>query len=60
LCNYLYEVCGAFARFFEHCQVLKAETEGLKMSRLLLCHYAATVLRIGLKDLLGIEVLDEM
>jgi arginyl-tRNA synthetase len=30
------------------------------MSRLLLCDLVATVLRLGLHDLLGIEVLDEM
>ena len=60
LCSYLYELCGAFARFFESCPVLKAGTGELKMSRLLLCHYIATVLKIGLRDLLGIEVLEEM
>jgi arginyl-tRNA synthetase len=60
LCNYLYELCGAFARFFEHCPVLKAPTEQLRMSRLLLCHHVAAVLRVGLQDLLGIEVLAEM
>ncbi len=60
LCNYLYELCGSFARFFESCPVLKAGSEELKMSRLLLCHHLATVLRIGLGDLLGIEVMQEM
>ncbi len=60
LCTYLYELCGEFARFFEHCPVLKAGVEELKMSRLLLCDRVATVLAIGLHDLLGIEVLDEM
>jgi arginyl-tRNA synthetase len=60
LCNYLYELCGAFARFFESCPVLKAPSDELKMSRLLLCHYVAAVLRIGLQDLLGIEVMEEM
>ncbi len=60
LCTYLYELCGAFSRFFESCPVLKAGVEELKMSRLLLCNMVATVLRIGLHDLLGIEVLDEM
>jgi arginyl-tRNA synthetase len=60
LCNYLYELCGTFARFFESCHVLNAPNEELKMSRLLLCHYVAMVLRIGLSDLLGIEVLEEM
>ena len=60
LCNYLYELCGAFARFFESCPVLKAPSEALKMSRLFLCHCVADVLRVGLHDLLGIEVLEEM
>ena len=60
LTTYLYELCGSFARFFESCPVLKAPTEALKMSRLLLCHHLATVLQIGLQDLLGMEVLDEM
>ncbi len=60
LCNYLYELCGAFARFFESCPVLRAGSDPLKMSRLFLCHGVAQVLRIGLSDLLGIEVLEEM
>ncbi len=60
LCTYLYELCGAFSRFFENCPVLKAGTDELKMSRLLLCDMVATVLRIGLHDLLGIDVLEEM
>jgi arginyl-tRNA synthetase len=60
LCNYLYEVCGAFSKFYETCPVATAPSEALKNSRLLLCDMAATVLRIGLQDLLGIEVLEEM
>ena len=60
LCTYLYELSGNFAKFFETCSVLKAETEELKLSRLLLCDMTAQVLRIGLHDLLGIEVLEEM
>jgi arginyl-tRNA synthetase len=60
LCTYLYELCGAFSRFFEHCPVLKADSDPLKLSRLLLCHYAATTLKIGLTDLLGIDLMDEM
>ncbi len=60
LCTYLYEVCGAFSRFFESCPVLKAGSEELKMSRLLLCERVSRVLRIGLTELLGIEVMDEM
>jgi arginyl-tRNA synthetase len=60
LCNYLYELCGTFARFFESCPVLKAPSEEMKMSRLLLCHYVASVLQLGLRDLLGIDVMEEM
>ena len=60
LCNYLYELCGAFARFFESCPVLRAASEPLKLSRLLLCHYVASTLKLGLQDLLGIDVLEEM
>ncbi len=60
LCTYLHELAGAFSRFFESCPVLKAESEGLKLSRLRLCEMTASTLRIGLQQLLGIPVLDEM
>jgi arginyl-tRNA synthetase len=60
LCTYLYELCETFSRFFTNCPVLKADSEELKMSRLRLCDMVATVLRIGLFDLLGIDVLEEM
>ena len=58
LCNYLYELAGHFARFYEGCPVLKA-SESERDSRLLLCHLTAHVLRQGL-ELLGIEVVDQM
>ena len=58
LCNYLYELAGHFARFYEACPVLKS-SESERDSRLLLCHLTAHVLRQGL-DLLGIEVVDQM
>jgi arginyl-tRNA synthetase len=58
LCNYLYELAGHFARFFETCPVLKSE--GLTRStRLLLCDLTARVMRQGL-DVLGIETLEQM
>jgi arginyl-tRNA synthetase len=60
LTTYLYELCETFSRFFTNCPVLKADSEALKLSRLALCDMVATVLRIGLHDLLGIEVLEEM
>lgn len=58
LCNYLYEVAGAFAKFYEACPVLKSE--GLtRTSRLALCELAGRVLKQGL-EALGIEVLEQM
>lgn len=58
LCNYLYELAGYFARFYEACPVLKAE-EPERSTRLLLCDVTARVLKQGL-DVLGIEVLEQM
>jgi arginyl-tRNA synthetase len=58
LCNYLYELAGAFHSFFESCPVLKAE-ESIRDSRLLLCDTTARVLAKGL-DLLGIGVPERM
>lgn len=57
LCNYLYELAGHFAAFYEACPVLKAGDE--KQSRLLLCDLAARVMRQGLA-VLGIEVSEQM
>jgi len=58
LCNYLYEIAGAYAKFYETCPVLKAEGE-VRVSRIALCELTGRVLRQGL-DLLGIEVLEQM
>lgn len=58
LCNYLYELAGHFARFYESCPVLKAE-EPLRSSRLILCDLTSRVLKQGL-DCLGIETLEQM
>jgi arginyl-tRNA synthetase len=58
LCNYLYEVAGAFAKFYEACPVLKSEGE-TRASRLALCDLTGRVLKQGL-NVLGIEVLDQM
>lgn len=58
LCNYLYELAGHFARFYENCPVLKAEPAE-RASRLVLCDLTAKVLKQGL-EVLGIEVLEQM
>lgn len=59
LCGYLYEVASMFHKFFEHCPVLKADSEQLKQSRLAMCRMTGEVLKHGL-DLLGIETLEQM
>ncbi|MCE7011367.1 arginine--tRNA ligase [Kibdelosporangium philippinense] len=54
LATYLYETSTTFTAFFEKCPVLKAESEELRASRLVLCALTSKVLTLGL-DLLGIE-----
>ncbi len=58
LCNYLYDLAGHFARFYEACPVLKAAGAD-RASRLALCDVTGRVLKQGL-DVLGIEVLEQM
>jgi arginyl-tRNA synthetase len=58
LCNYLYELAGHFARFYESSPVLKAEPRE-KADRLALCELTGKVLKQGLQ-LLGIETTERM
>ena len=58
LCDYLYDVAGAFSTFYSEHQVVKAEP-ALRASRLTLCALTARALGDGLR-LLGIDVLDRM
>jgi arginyl-tRNA synthetase len=58
MCNYLYELAGHFAGFFENCPVLKAEPKE-RSSRLVLSNLTAKVLQQGL-DILGIQTLEQM
>lgn len=60
LCVYLYDLCGAFSAFYENCPVLKAATPEMRQSRLALCELTGSVLNVGLRDLLGMELLEEM
>jgi len=46
ICNYLYDLAGSFARFWESCPVLKAEPEQ-RASRLALSDLTGRVLRTG-------------
>jgi arginyl-tRNA synthetase len=59
LCNYLFELAGKFTSFYENCPVLKAESEALRNSRLILCDLTARVLKQGLETL-GIETVEQM
>jgi arginyl-tRNA synthetase len=58
LCNYLYELAGHFARFYESCPVLKAAPQE-KADRLALCDLTGRVLKQGL-NVLGIETPERM
>lgn len=58
LCNYLYDLAGLFARFYESCPVLKAEGAE-RATRLVLCDLTGRVLKQGL-EALGIETTEQM
>ncbi len=59
LAAYLFELASRYSEFYEKCPVLKAETESLKESRLLLCDLVARTIAKGL-ELLGIETVERM
>ncbi|MCK6483901.1 MAG: arginine--tRNA ligase [Phycisphaerae bacterium] len=59
LCDYLYELAGAFMAFYENCPVLRAPDEETRVARLRLCDLAARTLKLGL-GLLGIRALQRM
>jgi arginyl-tRNA synthetase len=56
---YLWDLCGALTTFYDKCGVLKAETDQLRQSRLLLCDLTARVIQKAL-DLLGIATVERM
>jgi arginyl-tRNA synthetase len=58
LCNYLYELSGALAIFYEQCPVLQS-SGAVRDSRLALCSATKRVLAGGL-TMLGIEPLERM
>jgi arginyl-tRNA synthetase len=59
LTAYLFELATRYSDFFENCPVLKAETESLRASRLMLCDLTARTIKLGL-NLLGIGVVERM
>ena len=59
LCTYLYDLASDFTAFYEHCPVLKADSEEIRQSRLALCDITARVMNAGL-DMLGIRAPEQM
>ena len=59
LTAYLFDLANLYSTFFEQCHVLRAETDELRQSRLLLCDLTARTIRKGL-ELLGINVVEKM
>jgi arginyl-tRNA synthetase len=59
LTDYLFQTANAFSTFYEECPVQKAETDELRISRLLLCDITARVIEHGL-GLLGIQTIEQM
>ncbi|CWW79631.1 TPA: arginine--tRNA ligase [Haemophilus influenzae] len=59
LCAYLYELSGIFSSFYEHCPILNAEDESIKLSRLKLALLTEKTLKQGL-TLLGIKTVEKM
>jgi len=58
LCNYVFELCQTFNRFYDQVPILKEE-KNIKISRLNLCDLTAKTLKLSL-ELLGIETLERM
>jgi arginyl-tRNA synthetase len=59
LTAYLFDLASKYSSFFENCPVLKAESDEIRTSRLLLCDLTARTIAHGLQ-LLGIEVVERM
>jgi len=59
LTGYLFGLANRYSTFFEQCPVLRAESDALRTSRLLLCDLTARTIQTGL-DLLGIRVVEKM
>ncbi len=59
LCTYLFKLAQDFNSFYNHCPILKAQTDEQKQLRVLLTTQTAATIKKGL-NLLGIEVLEKM
>jgi len=59
LTSYLYELAQKFSVFYTNCPVLGAGPDK-RPTRLLLCDLTANIIKHGLSELLGIEVVEQM
>lgn len=59
LCQYLYDLAGAFSTFYDQCPVLQADRPEKILARLRLCDLTARVLADGL-NVLGMPTLQRM
>jgi arginyl-tRNA synthetase len=59
LTSYLFDLANRFSTFWEQCPVIRAESDEVRRSRLLLCDLTARTIRLGL-GLLGIRVVERM
>ena len=59
LAAYLFDLASSYSDFYEKCPVVKAETDELRRSRLLLCDLTARTIGKGL-ELLGIQTVERM
>ena len=59
LCQFLYDLAGAYSGFYTNCPVLTAADAGTRASRLRLCDLASRLLADGLKTL-GLPVVERM
>ena len=59
LCTYLFDLASDFTSFYEHCPVLKADSDSIRDSRLALADATARVMEQGL-SLLGIRAPEQM
>ena len=59
LTAYLYDLASRYSSFFENCPVLRAESEEVRNSRLVLCDLTARTIQKGL-ELLGIQTVEKM
>ncbi len=59
MCSYLYDLAGLFSKFYENCNILNAENETTRQSRLKLALLTSKILKHGL-DTLGIGTVERM